>query len=228
MKKYLKVKKYLLDKIQSGEYKLDKAIPSERDLAKVLEVNRMTVRKALDELMYDGLLIKKKGVGTFLTSTKKSKRELAFDSKEKSERTIKVLGLKEQTDGNYGYKVLKIPVSQPYWRLRRVRMLNLVPYAYEDIYFNKKYYDSVDKSFYEMKLRDMAKSAASKEDIVTMSETVESLLCLHNTAIILKVKTGSPVLQVKTHFIIDDDIIMSSRSYHPGDNYEYITRPRII
>jgi len=60
-KKYLDVKEYLLKQIQSGVYKEDAPIPPERELAASLGVNRMTLRRAVEELMYEGLLIRKKG-----------------------------------------------------------------------------------------------------------------------------------------------------------------------
>ena len=64
-KKYLEIKDYLLERIRSGEFKPDQAIPAERELAAQLGVSRMTVRKAIEELMYEGLLIRRKGSGAF-------------------------------------------------------------------------------------------------------------------------------------------------------------------
>ena len=71
-KKYLAVKEYLLEQINSGAYQPDEPIPPEREMAAMLGVNRMTLRRAVEELMYEGLLIRKKGSGTFLTKGKVS------------------------------------------------------------------------------------------------------------------------------------------------------------
>src|SRR5687767_2101964 len=46
----------------------DDALPPERDLAEMLKVSRITVRKAIDELVEDGLLIRKQGSGTFVSN----------------------------------------------------------------------------------------------------------------------------------------------------------------
>ena len=46
----------------------DDALPPERDLAEMLNVSRITVRKAIDELVEDGLLIRKQGSGTFVSN----------------------------------------------------------------------------------------------------------------------------------------------------------------
>ncbi|RZJ90248.1 MAG: GntR family transcriptional regulator, partial [Brevundimonas sp.] len=42
------------------------ALPPERDLATALDVSRITVRKALDGLVADGLLTRRQGAGTFV------------------------------------------------------------------------------------------------------------------------------------------------------------------
>src|SRR5687767_1562561 len=46
----------------------DDALPPERDLAEMLKVSRITVRNAIDELVEDGLLIRKQGSGTFVSN----------------------------------------------------------------------------------------------------------------------------------------------------------------
>ncbi|WP_293858435.1 GntR family transcriptional regulator, partial [Steroidobacter sp.] len=46
----------------------DDALPPERDLAEELNVSRITVRKAIDGLVEEGLLIRKQGSGTFVTN----------------------------------------------------------------------------------------------------------------------------------------------------------------
>src|ERR1700723_1736153 len=46
----------------------DDALPSERDLATDFAVSRITVRKALDGLVADGLLVRRQGAGTFVSA----------------------------------------------------------------------------------------------------------------------------------------------------------------
>ena len=54
------------------------------------------------------------------------------------------------------------------------------------------------REFYTKGLSRMA--AESGYPDLTVYEDVEALLCLHNTALLLKVETGSPILQIKTYF----------------------------
>lgn len=62
--KYRKIVYYVKEKIAKGEWAIGSRIPSQRELAKTFDVNRSTVISALEELMADGLIEGKSGVGT--------------------------------------------------------------------------------------------------------------------------------------------------------------------
>ncbi len=65
---YQQLQRALRGAIESGVIGPDDALPPERDLAEMLKVSRITVRKAIDELVEDGLLIRKQGSGTFVSN----------------------------------------------------------------------------------------------------------------------------------------------------------------
>src|SRR5688500_19945056 len=46
----------------------DDALPPERDLAEELAVSRITVRKAIEGLVEEGLLVRRQGSGTFVSN----------------------------------------------------------------------------------------------------------------------------------------------------------------
>ncbi|WP_443027801.1 GntR family transcriptional regulator [Sphingopyxis sp. MWB1] len=64
---YLQLQKLLRDAIDNQVVKADEAIPTERDLAEEFEVSRITVRKAIDGLVEDGIVARRRGAGTFVT-----------------------------------------------------------------------------------------------------------------------------------------------------------------
>ncbi len=64
---YLQLQKILRDAIEGQVVKADEAIPTERDLAEEFDVSRITVRKAIDGLVGDGLVARRRGAGTFVT-----------------------------------------------------------------------------------------------------------------------------------------------------------------
>lgn len=215
--KYHEIKEYLMENIRSGAYQPDRAIPPERELAALLGVNRMTVRRAIEELMYEGLLIRKKGSGTFLTQAKRSKSD--YSPPIEGRDSVRILSCQQQSDGNYGLSVLRLHEGQAYWRLRRVRMIDQAPYAYEDIYFHPDFFSGVDRSLYSMSLHQIV--VQCKLPGATLYQDVEALLCLQNTAHLLKVETGSPILQIKSCFEQGEKVFLFCRSYHPGDTYKY-------
>ncbi|MGI2033047.1 GntR family transcriptional regulator [Rhizobium panacihumi] len=63
---YLKLRQTLEDAIRSGRLAHGAALPAERDLADYASVSRVTVRKAVDDLVKDGLLMRRHGSGTFV------------------------------------------------------------------------------------------------------------------------------------------------------------------
>ncbi|MBI2744773.1 MAG: GntR family transcriptional regulator [Burkholderiales bacterium] len=65
---YQQIKGLILQSLQSGEWKPGEAIPSEMDLAARYRVSQGTVRKAIDELAAEHLLVRRQGKGTFVAT----------------------------------------------------------------------------------------------------------------------------------------------------------------
>ena len=65
---YQQIKLLILQSLQSGEWKPSAAIPSEMELAARFKVSQGTVRKAIDELSADNLLVRRQGKGTFVAT----------------------------------------------------------------------------------------------------------------------------------------------------------------
>ena len=64
--RYEQVKHYIIDHINRGEWNVGERLPSESELVDTLGVSRMTVHRALRELMAEGLVTRAQGVGTFV------------------------------------------------------------------------------------------------------------------------------------------------------------------
>ncbi len=65
---YQQIKRLMIRALESGEWRPGQAIPSEQELAVRFQVSQGTVRKAIDELAADNLLIRRQGKGTFVAS----------------------------------------------------------------------------------------------------------------------------------------------------------------
>lgn len=75
------IKEDILKDIQSGVYQEDKMLPPEREFTEKYRVSRMTIRRALDELIQDGVLIRKSGSGVFIAKIKSHVVFLKYQSK---------------------------------------------------------------------------------------------------------------------------------------------------
>ena len=65
---YQQIKALILQSLQQGEWKPGEAIPSEMDLAARFRVSQGTVRKAIDELAAENLVVRRQGKGTFVAT----------------------------------------------------------------------------------------------------------------------------------------------------------------
>jgi len=75
---YQQIKTLLVRSLQAGEWKPGEAIPSEMDLAARFKVSQGTVRKAIDELAAENLLVRRQGKGTFVATHEEKKVQFRF------------------------------------------------------------------------------------------------------------------------------------------------------
>jgi len=65
---YQQIKGLILQSLQAGEWKPGESIPSEMELAARFRVSQGTVRKAIDELAAENLVVRRQGKGTFVAT----------------------------------------------------------------------------------------------------------------------------------------------------------------
>ncbi|MFY9511875.1 MAG: GntR family transcriptional regulator [Rubrivivax sp.] len=75
---YQQIKDLLMRSLQSGEWKPGEAIPSEMELAARFKVSQGTVRKAIDELATENLLVRRQGKGTFVATHAEENTQYRF------------------------------------------------------------------------------------------------------------------------------------------------------
>lgn len=75
---YQQIKGLLTRSLQGGEWKPGEAIPSEIELAARFKVSQGTVRKAIDELATENLLVRRQGKGTFVATHAEERTQYRF------------------------------------------------------------------------------------------------------------------------------------------------------
>jgi GntR family transcriptional regulator len=63
---YLQLARKLTQDVRDGRYRAEQALPSERMLSEQLDVSRVTARKAIDQLVEQGLVVRKRGSGNYI------------------------------------------------------------------------------------------------------------------------------------------------------------------
>ena len=76
---YLQVKQYIKRNIDEKKWTIGHELPTERELAKILDVSRKTVSLAYKELEREGIITSHQGKGTFVTATNSAKNDFQID-----------------------------------------------------------------------------------------------------------------------------------------------------
>jgi len=133
---YQQIKEYILN----NEIKPGEKLPSERELEKTLGVSRITIRKAIRDLVSEGFCFKKRGNGIFV-----SPRRIKFEMEAVKGITnrIKSLGMEIITEviskkilqGNSIFAAyLNVPIKSRILYLKRLRIINREPLIAENTY----------------------------------------------------------------------------------------------
>jgi len=139
---YIQIKTLILQSLQMGEWKPGEAIASEMDLAARFRVSQGTVRKAIDELAGENLLIRRQGKGTFVATHEEQQVQFRFlklvpddgapGSEGPAER--KILECKKTRALADIARALGLRSGDPVMQLKRVLSFRQVPTIIEDIW----------------------------------------------------------------------------------------------
>jgi len=138
---YQQIKALILQSLNAGEWKPGEMIPSEFELAARFLVSQGTVRKAVDELSQEHLLLRKQGKGTFVATHSEQKFQYRFlklvpnaenlSSSVPAQRTI--LWCKKSKANPEIAKSLKLPAGCGVLQIRRILSFAFVPTILEDL-----------------------------------------------------------------------------------------------
>ena len=103
---YIQVKKRITESLVSAEWSPGESIPSEIELAKKYNVSQGTVRKAIDDLAADKILIRRQGKGTFVSTHNEENIQLRFlrlteKSGKKEKLENKLISFEKEKASNY-------------------------------------------------------------------------------------------------------------------------------
>jgi len=212
--------------IGEEEYKNGKTLPNEVDLAKQLAISRTTLRQAINKLVFEGLLVRKKRTGTKVAQaavSSKSNNWLSF-SQEMKLRGILIRNFELHVTWVYPDEALanffEIKSDRKILKMERVRGKPDEPFVYFVSYFHPRVGLTGDEDFkkplYEMLENDHSVIATlSKEEI--SAKAADTFIAAK-----LKIAVGSPVL-FRKRFVFDqgERPIEFNLGYYKADSFVY-------
>ncbi|MCB8838163.1 GntR family transcriptional regulator [Aurantimonas sp. VKM B-3413] len=135
---YRQVRETLVQRLIDGTWTPGMLLPSEFQIAAELGVSQGTVRKALDAMAGENLLVRRQGRGTFVAMPEESRIlfqffRLAADDGTRLFPESRVHGLAREPAGNVAAAALAIGPNDEVWRIDRVRHLGGRPVIVEEI-----------------------------------------------------------------------------------------------
>src|SRR5258706_5968115 len=115
---YEQIKILLTQSLVAGEWKPGEAIPSEMDLASRFRVSQGTVRKAIDELASENIVVRRQGKGTFVASHSEPTYQYRFlrmtpDSGERTQPQNLFFGLERGKADAQAARALEVKPGTP-------------------------------------------------------------------------------------------------------------------
>ncbi|TDW16380.1 GntR family transcriptional regulator [Breznakia blatticola] len=155
---YIQIKDAIIKKINNQEYLPGEAIPSERKLAEMYQVNRMTVKKAIESLVEEGYLFRIHGKGTFVQRKNSQRLILGGEDaygisallREQGAQTRDIVLEKGMLKAfNYLGSKMELAKYEDVYLIHRLRCANDAPFAMEYCYMPFKYFEDVDDYNFE-------------------------------------------------------------------------------
>jgi len=221
---YQQVQRVLRDAIEKRILGPEDALPAERDLAAELAVSRITIRKAIDGLVKEGLLVSRQGSGNFVSARiEKNFAKLTSFSEDMRARgrTPHSVWIRRSAGTVTPEEVLVLRLSPgtPVFRFHRVRYADNAPMSLEYatlVAASLPSLEAVDESLYEALER-------SGNRPVRALQRLRALLLNAEQATLLKASTGDAGLLVeRIGFLRDGTAVEFSQSIYRGDTYDFV------
>lgn len=216
----------LRELIKREEYQNGKLLPNEVHLSKQLNISRNTLRQAINKLVYEGLLVRKKGYGTKVATKGISGRAKNWHS---FTQEMKALGIQVQNfELHLSWQIPSLEVSSFFnlepdkqvLTLERLRGKKNFPFVYFISYFNPELGITGNENFasplYEVLEKNYnVKAVVSYEEISAIKAT--PFLCKK-----LNIQHDDPIL-FRRRLVYDDNQrpIEFNLGYYRGDSFVF-------
>jgi GntR family transcriptional regulator len=229
--KYNALKNYILEMIDREEYAIDQSIPSERNLIDRFGISRITIRKALDELVNEGYLYRVQGKGTFVKGHDLKQDLFNFASCTQDiidhgmTPSRKVIQAKVETCRADTSRILGIASDEKVFVLERVYYANYDPINCTLTYLPYRYFPDIEQFDFEKESLYNVLETRYRVKLVRATRALEARLALQDMAEQLRLHEGAPLLyfEAVTYGILDgkEVAIEMFRSHYRTDKFKF-------
>ena len=226
---YRQIKALLVQLLQSGEWRPGEMIPSEAELAQRFSVSQGTVRKAIDELAAENLLIRRQGKGTFVASHDDPRAFFRFL------RLMPLVGGMQQAKsvplecwrakaGTEAARMLALAIGDPIVIIRRLLQFDGKPIVVDEIYLPGAIFGALTLDMlrvYQGSLYSFFESQFGVR-VARAEERLRAVPADRVSADLLHVAEGSPLLSVeRLSFSYADKPVEWRRGLYNTQNHCY-------
>lgn len=225
--KYLQITFYFINKIDNGEIEEGEQLPTEKAICDMFNVSRITVGKALNELVNQGYIIKKQGKGSFVNFEKKRMQLKAIKgfSEEMSNKGLvpstKLISVNLIEPSIKIAKKLELDKNIDIYCIERIRCADGIHMAIEKVFIPFYIVPDIDKQNLEGSLYEILRSKYG----IIISKGIQSIeagvIDLH-TANLLNVSENSVGLIIERISYKDNKPFEYVKSIYRGDKYKVI------
>lgn len=217
---YQQVIDIIKNEINSGAYKAGARIPNEFELAENYKVGRVTVRRAIEELVQQGYLTKRQGKGTFVNAPKLKRKIRQKDDVQSFSDACRVNGMEpgacvisrkilpaDSTEAQF----FGVPVGTDLICVERVRTADGVPVMLENniyVYEDNAYLSTAPLS--NQSIFEFVRNRTGRTPAFTDPCTLEIACASPEVARLLAVPVGEPLFYMKPSFSMSSDGRLSS------------------
>ncbi|QPF82646.1 GntR family transcriptional regulator [Bradyrhizobium genosp. L] len=227
--RYQRLRDDLAARINRNEWRPGDLIPSEAELGARYGVAIGTVRKAIDQLVSDGVLERQQGRGTFVRRARFNSslfRFFRFQS-ESGERRVpqsRILRRKAMPATSAVASALRIPVGEPVISLSRLRLIDDLPLLAEEIWLERSRFEAIlslatgefGDLLYPLYENSCGQVVVSADEILTVEIATEMQSRL------LRLEANAPLIVIeRLAFDLERRPIEWRRSRGPADRFRY-------
>jgi GntR family transcriptional regulator len=226
---YRRIQVVIRKRIDAGDLHTGDAVPSERELAKVHQVSLMTARHALASLEREGIVERRRGIGTFVATPKIHFNKLMSYTEQMASRSMeagsKILFAKIIDDEQEATARLSLPPKSKVLKLERLRQAAGEPFALETCYLSSAEFSGLlsaplhRESLFGILERDY------RVEIGYADEEVDATAADPRTADLLGIPRREPVLRIRqVIFSSKGKSVMYVLGFYRSDRHNLVIR----